>query len=183
MLVGPSPASGALCRLHSGPRAWGARARPSWRPSATAPEPAERQFLGSPLAGASTGTGSPSSTRSKAEGHIPAEIQPAGLLVGFHLSDALANAMTLGLGECCRDRQESNRCSPTPRPFRLSTTLSASKADRKRRSSLATMMSRNGTAAPRSKSPMTIRAQIGWAGKAFGVSVRFSPRKGGLLAR
>ena len=41
-----------------------------------------------------------------AERYRPAEISAASLLVGLHLSDALSNAVSLGLSEGCGDRQE-----------------------------------------------------------------------------
>ena len=43
---------------------------------------------------------------SKAKGDIPAEIQPPSLLVGLHLTNALPDAITLGLSECRCNRQE-----------------------------------------------------------------------------
>src|ERR1700722_10197527 len=41
-----------------------------------------------------------------AERHDAAEITPAGLLVGLHLSDALADAVALSFCECRGDGQE-----------------------------------------------------------------------------
>jgi hypothetical protein len=41
------------------------------------------------------------------EGNLPAEIRAARLLVGLHLPDALADTVTLGLGEGGGDRQNS----------------------------------------------------------------------------
>jgi hypothetical protein len=41
-----------------------------------------------------------------AERYRAAEIPAASLLVGLHLSDALSNAISLGLSEGCGDRQE-----------------------------------------------------------------------------
>ena len=45
-------------------------------------------------------------TTNLAEWYRAAEIPAASLLVGLHLSDALSNAISLGLSEGCGDRQE-----------------------------------------------------------------------------
>ena len=43
------------------------------------------------------------------ERDLAAEIPAPGLLIGFHLANALADAIPLGLGEGGRDRQEQFR--------------------------------------------------------------------------
>ena len=43
------------------------------------------------------------------KGNLPAKVSPTGLLIGFHLANALANAIALGLGEGGGDRQEQLR--------------------------------------------------------------------------
>jgi hypothetical protein len=89
------------------------------------------------------------------KGDISAEKAPPGFLVGFGLSNSLPDAVALSLGKSRGDGQEQ-LADPVARdvaaeveqvqldalPLRLSTTLSASGAERNRRSSLAAMTMR-----------------------------------------